>query len=158
MVVRLSFTAAPTWLELFGGVRVEVQPYGSTIMARMRSILRRKAMEHAKDVSEGKREARPELDEVTALFAESVAVAAITAWDGVVDDETGQPVPVTADTVRALMSFPPIMDAFQRLYIEPGLEMVAEKNGSSPSPNGTSAEAMTIAVPAALRARTVPIQ
>lgn len=158
MVVRLSFTAEPVWLDLLGGVRVEVQPYGSAITARMRAILRRKAVEHAQAVKDGKRAARPELDEVTALFAESVAVAAITAWEGVIDDDTGEPLPVTDDTVRALMSFPPIMDAFQRLYLEPGLAMVAEKNASSPSPNGTSAEAMVIAVPAGLRARTASIQ
>lgn len=158
MALRLSFTAGPVWLDLLHGVRVEVQPYGSAITARVRAILRRKALAHAQAVKDGLRDAKPELDEVAVIFAETIAIAAITAWEGVVDDDTDEPVPLTEDAVRALMSFPPILDAFQRLYIEPGLALVAEKNGSAPSPNGTSAAAMVIAVPAGLRARTAPIQ
>lgn len=157
-MLRLSFTAGPVWLDLLHGVRVEVQPYGSAITAKVRAMLRRKALAHAQAVKDGTRDAKMELDEVTALFAETVAVAAITAWEGVVDDATDESLPVTEETVRALMSFPPILDAFQAKYIEPGLAMVAEKNGSAPSPNGTSAAAMVIAVPAGLRARTAPIQ
>lgn len=157
-MLRLSFTAGPVWLDLFHGVRVEVQPYGSAIVSKVRARLRQQAMAHAAAVAEGEAPLRPELEDMAQAYAEAVALAAISAWEGVVDDGTGHALPVTEDTVLALMSIPPISAAFQRLYIEPGLQMVAEKNGSAPSPTGTSAEAMVIAVPAKHRAKSVPIQ
>lgn len=157
-MLRLSFTAGPVWLDLFHGVRVEVLPYGSAIVAKVRSRLRRQALARAEAVKDGAVGLVPELEEMTQAYAEAVALASITAWEGVLDDDTGQPLPVTENTVLALMSIPPVCAAFQRLYIEPGLQMVAEKNGSSPSPTGTSAEAMVIAVPAKHRAKPVPIQ
>lgn len=157
-MLRLSFTAEPVWIELFQGVRVQVLPYGSAIVSKVRSRLRREAAAHAALVAEGASGLTPELEDMAQLYAEAVAIAAIIDWDGVVDDATGEKLTLCENTILALMSIPPINAAFQRLYIEPGLQMVAEKNGSSPSPNGTTAEAMVIAVPARLRVRTAPIQ
>jgi hypothetical protein len=157
-MLRLSFTAEPVWIDLFQGVRVQVLPYGSAIVSKVRARLRREAAAHAAKVAEGVSDLTPELEDMAQLYAEAVAVAAILDWDGVVDDATSEPLPVCENAILALMSIPPISAAFQRLYIEPGLQMVAEKNVSSPSPNGTTAEAMVIAVPAKLRVTTVPIQ
>jgi len=69
---------------------------------------------------------------------------AITDWDGVGDD-AGKPVDVSPEGIDALLDIWPLFEAFQTEYVAGGLLLDAEKNVSSPLPNGSSAGATDIA-------------
>jgi hypothetical protein len=73
-----------------------------------------------------------------------------------VGDAEGNPVHVTPEGIDALLDILPLFEAFQLRYVSKGLLLEAEKNGSAPSPNGTSAGATSIADPAAAPAANVP--
>jgi len=60
-------------------------------------------------------------------FTSAVARAAILDWDGVVDAQ-GAPLPATPAAIDALMAHWPIFAAFERLYLQPALLVVAEGN------------------------------
>ena len=65
-----------------------------------------------------------------------------------VGDADGAVIAVTPEGIDALLSLWPIFEAFNLLYVSRGMLLDAEKNGSAPSPTGTSAEAKAIARPA----------
>jgi len=81
------------------------------------------------------------------LFTKAVARAVIEAWEGI-EDPDGSPAPVTPDRIDALIDVPVIYDAFTARYLSRWLTVEQEKNGSAPSPTGTSAVAQPIAQPA----------
>jgi len=80
-------------------------------------------------------------------MAQAVARMVITEWSGVGDAE-GNPLPVTPEGIDALLNIWPVFEAFQEKALGPHLVLDAEKNGSAPSPNGSSAGATDIAQPA----------
>ena len=94
-------------------------------------------------------------DARAAIFAGALARRAVVDWDGV-GDADGNILPVTPDGIDALLSLWPIFEAFNLHYVSRGMLLDAEKNGSAPSPTGTSAEATATARPAAPNARTAP--
>ncbi len=57
-----------------------------------------------------------------------MARAAILDWTGVAD-EAGAGLPVSPAAVDALMEVWPVFAAFERLYVQPALLVVAEGNG-----------------------------
>jgi hypothetical protein len=61
-------------------------------------------------------------------FTCAVARAAILAWEGVAD-ATGAPLPVSPAAVDGLMAHWPVFAAFERIYLQPALLVVAEGNG-----------------------------
>ncbi|GHF71180.1 hypothetical protein [Seohaeicola zhoushanensis] len=78
------------------------------------------------------------------MFAKAVARRVIDGWDGV-EDEDGQPAPVTPDRIDAFLDIAPIYDAFTSVYLTRWLIVQHEKNVSAPSPNGTSVGVQTTA-------------
>lgn len=78
------------------------------------------------------------------IMAKAVARATIEEWEGI-DDPDGSPAPVTPDRIDALLDMPAIYDRFTEIYLARWLVVQHEKNGSAPSPTGTSAEATTTA-------------
>ncbi|MCF7700552.1 hypothetical protein [Loktanella sp. M215] len=128
-MLRLRLNRAPTWIDLAGGVRVEVVPPSSRLMLEVRETI---------DLGDG------EADIGNAAFVlaygKALAVAAITDWEGVVGEDD-QPAPVTPQNVAALMDIYQCYLAFRDAYITPALTLAAEGNVSAPSPNGTSAAA-----------------
>ncbi|MBR9837027.1 MAG: hypothetical protein GYB50_03930 [Rhodobacteraceae bacterium] len=74
------------------------------------------------------------------IFAKVVARIVIEGWEGV-EDPDGSPAPVTADRVDAFLDHPAIYDLFAEKYLARWLTVQLEKNGSAPSPSGTSAGA-----------------
>jgi hypothetical protein len=76
-------------------------------------------------------------------------------WDGVGDTE-GNALLVTPEGIDALLSLWPIFEAFNLHYVSRGMLLDAEKNGSAPSPTGTSAGATVTARPVKRSARTAP--
>ena len=117
-------------------------------------------------------------DSRAAVFAAALAHRAVVDWAGV-GDANGNVLEITPDGIDALLSlWPifeafnlhyvspegidallslwPIFEAFNLQYVSPGMLLDAEKNGSAPSPTGTSVGAIATAQPVKRSARTAP--
>lgn len=148
-MLRLIDLTQPAWLSLGGGVRVEVLPFTSALMLQIRADYRREIAALPKDGEP----LHPE--DLGLRFNQAVARHAIINWDGV-GDEAGEPLPCTPEGVVALMSLFQMVKAFEVAYVTPRMTLDAEKNGSSPAPNGTSAGARTTAEDAKAPAPSAP--
>ncbi len=141
-MIRLDLSAAPKWLDLGAGLRLQVLPVTTAIMVAARN-----------DPSV---EAMPETasrEEQALVMAKAVARRVVTGWEGV-GDADGNPVAVTPEGIDALLDIWPVFEAFQTRCLAPHLMLDQEKNVSAPSPNGTSEGAKATARPAKVRART----
>ena len=135
-MIRLNLTAAPEWLELAPGLRLKVAPLTTALMVSARADATLEAL--PEDASQ---------EQLALAMAKAVARRAVLDWEGVGDD-AGNAVPVTPDSIDALLEIWPVFEAFQTQYVARGLLLDAEKNASAPSPSGPSAAATTIAQPA----------
>lgn len=143
-MIRLNLSREPSWLDLGHDVRVRVAPLTTSLMAAARSDLAVAALPEG--VSN---------ETIAVTMAKALARLVVMEWEGVGDAE-GNPVHVTPEGIDALLDILPIFEAFQLRYVSKGLLLEAEKNGSAPSRNGTSAGATSIADPAAAFAANVP--
>jgi hypothetical protein len=125
MAVRLRAAGTPRWLDLPHGVRVQVRPVTSAVVAAAQSAGRRR-------LSALSEEERADADWLAGLaFATTVAEIArlsILAWEGVQDD-AGAPAPVTAEAVEALMQQDDLAFAFWVAATATLHEVVTEGNG-----------------------------
>lgn len=146
-MIRLNLHKAPTWLSLGHGVRVLCAPPSAGIMMAARAAM---VLADIPENAESPASLR------SAALLKAVGRAAILEWEGVgLDDET--PAPVTPDAIDALLDLYPMAQAFEEGYMQPAMLLSAEKKGSAPSPNGTTAAARTIATPAPAGAGSAPI-
>ena len=132
-MIRLNLTAAPAWLTLAPGLRLQVGPLTTALMVSAR------ADPAIETLPEGASQ-----EALALAMAKAIARRAVLDWEGVGDD-TGQPLPVTPEGIDALLEIWPIFEAFQTHYVAKGLILDAEKNVSAPLPNGPSAGATGIA-------------
>lgn len=130
-MLRLIDLSQPTWLDLGYGVEIEVRPFNTALMLEIRAALRQ-------EVVSGDFDADLADHEKGRRFTRAAAMLAIRDWRGV-GNEAGEPISCTPDGVSALMDIYQIHEAFERLYVQPRIVLDAEKNGSSPGQNGTSA-------------------
>jgi hypothetical protein len=149
-MLRLNLKSAPEWLDLGHGVRILVEPLSTAIMMAARREAQAQIV-----LPDG---ADPELadldtDSIGLAMAKAVARIVVTDWEGV-GDADGNPAPVSPAGIDALLDIWPIFEAFQTLYVARAMILDAEKNVSSPLPNGSSAGAAITAKPAAKPART----
>lgn len=158
-MLRLDMTRKPAWHDMPGGVRLQLLPITTALMAEAR---------RDPDVVEALAGVPPEADEapeadpavaraadeaVAIPFAVALARLAIVEWEGV-GDAKGAPVEPGPETIPALMDIWPIFEAFQTRYVQKGLLLEQEKNASAPSQPGSGAGARTTAQGARGRART----
>jgi hypothetical protein len=141
-MIRINLSPEPQWLDLGHGVRLQLLPLTTALMVATRSDPAVQAL--SADASNDTR---------AAVFAAALARRAIVDWDGV-GDADGTVIAVSPEGIDALLSLWPIFEAFNLQYVSRGMLLDAEKNGSAPSPTGTSAGATDIARPAAHSART----
>jgi hypothetical protein len=143
-MLRLDLARAPAWLDLGHGVRLKLEPLSTALMIAARSD---PVIEALPDGAS---------DETRALvFAKAIARRAVLDWEGVGDAED-QPLPVSPESVDALLDIWPLFEAFQLGYVATGLALEQEKNASAPSPSGPSVGASATATPAKARAQTAP--
>ena len=143
-MIRLNLTAAPAWLTIAPGLRLQVAPLTTALMVSARA--------------DTAIEALPETaaqEEMALAMAKAVARRAVLDWEGVGDD-AGDAVPITPEGIDALLEIWPVFEAFQTQYVAKGLILDAEKNVSAPLPNGPSAGATATARPAQGAAPTAP--
>ena len=143
-MIRINLSPEPQWLDLGHGVRLLLLPLTTALMVATRS-------DHAVQALE----ADASNDSRAAVFAAALARRAVIGWEGV-GDESGAAITVSPEGIDALLSLWPIFEAFNLHYVSRGMLLDAEKNGSAPSPTGTSAGATATARPAKRNARTAP--
>lgn len=143
-MLKLDLSNKERWLDLGHGVKVKVKPMTTQLMLEAQSA--RATVSDDADES---------VADTTVNFAAAVARQAITDWSGV-GNEAGKAVPVSPEGIDALMRVFPIFTAFQKQYINVGMSLVMEKNGSAPSLTGTTAAARTTARPAKKPVKSAP--
>ncbi len=143
-MIRINLSLEPQWLDLGHGVRLHLLPLTTALMVATRS-----------DPAVQDLAAEANNDKRAATFTAALARRAIVNWEGV-GDADGNVLPATPEGIDALLSLWPIFEAFNLLYVSRGMLLDAEKNGSAPSPTGTSAGATPIARPVKRSARTAP--
>ena len=141
-MIRINLSPEPQWLDLGHGVRLQLLSLTTALMVATRS-----------DPAVQDLDAKASNDTRAAVFAAALARRAIVGWEGV-GDEDGNVLPATPEGIDALLSLWPIFEAFNLLYVSHGMLLDAEKNGSAPSPTGTSAGATATARPAKRSAKT----
>ena len=135
-MLKLNLSNKPTWLDLGHDVRLQLLPLTTALMVAARNDPEIAELSEAAS------------DEESALvFAKALARIAITDWEGV-GDESGDPVDVSPAGIDALLDVWPLFEVFQTDYVANGLMLDAEKNVSSPLPNGPSAGVRHTARPA----------
>ena len=143
-MIRIQLSPEPQWFELGYGVRLQLLPLTTALMVTTRS-----------DPAVQDLNAEANNDNRAATFAAALARRAIVNWEGV-GDADGAVIAVTPEGIDALLSLWPIFEAFNLLYVSRGMLLDAEKNGSAPSPTGTSAGATATARPVKRSVRTAP--
>ena len=143
-MIRINLSPEPQWLDLGHGVRLLLLPLTTALMVATRSDTA--VQDLAADASNDTR---------ATVFAAALARRAVLDWEGV-GDADGAVIAVTPEGIDALLSLWPIFEAFNLLYVSRGMLLDAEKNGSAPSPTGTSAGATAIAKPVKPSAKTAP--
>ena len=141
-MIRINLSPEPQWLDLGHGVRLQLLPLTTALMVATRSDPAVQALEA--DASNDSR---------AAVFAAALARRAVIGWEGV-GDADGKVIAVSPEGIDALLSLWPIFEAFNLHYISRGMLLDAEKNGSAPSPTGTSVGVKATARPAEVSAPT----
>jgi len=136
-MIRLDLAREPVWLDLGHGVRLLVAPLTTALMAAARSDPALAAL--GEDAGN---------EALAVAMAKALARLAVRDWEGV-GDANGNPLPLSAEGLDALLDLLPFFEAFQLGYVAKGLLLEEEKNASPPLPSGTSAAGSTIAAAAA---------
>ncbi len=139
-MLRLNLTTEPRWIDLGHGVRVEVVPLTSGLVAAANA-----------DPVVAALGSETHIDVRWQAFVKAVARLCIRSWEGV-GDENGLPIDVTPEAVNALLDLYQISREFSARFISPTLLLAEEKKGYAPLPNGSSAGARSIAKAARRRA------
>jgi hypothetical protein len=150
---QLAAKPGPVWEELIPAIgdRPAVRVLFAPVSA--------KALRHArKAVAEILRGDAPDkMDDAGDAFTAALIRAGILDWEGIgneqdepikptpdyeiLDPASGEVVGIEPGTISAFLAEPRLVEAADRKYVLPWTRADAEKNGSAPSPSGTSATA-----------------
>ncbi|MCA3793301.1 MAG: hypothetical protein IOC66_13525 [Burkholderia sp.] len=144
-MLRLNLTTEPRWIDLGHGVRVEVVPLTSGLVAAAKT-----------DPSVESLGPETHIDVRYEAFTKAVGRLCIKDWEGLGDDE-GLPLPVAPAAVDALLDIYQFSEAFKAKFIAPTLLLAEEKKGYAPLPSGSSAGARSIAEAARRRAKDASV-
>lgn len=125
-MLTLDLPIEPYWLDLPRGVRVEIRPVTTAVMAAAQAAAARRLA--------AIRIADPELDPDMArglsfaFLVKALARHAVLAWEGV-GDAAGKPLPLSPEAVERLMDMDEIAAAFWDRATSPVAAVALEGNG-----------------------------
>jgi hypothetical protein len=144
-MLRINLASEPRWIDLGHGVRVEVIPLTSGLVAAAKT-----------DPSVESLGPETHIDVRYEAFTKAVGRLCIKDWEGLGDDD-GLPLPVAPAAVDALLDIYQFSEAFKAKFIAPTLLLAEEKKGYAPLSNGSSAGALNTAKPAHHSAKGVSV-
>lgn len=149
-MVRLNLNQQPEWYELLPGLRLKLAPATSSVLGASQEDpeLRQLAQAVAESPDTASLEAQFTVDMAKAILRRTVI-----EWEGV-EGEDGEPAPVTAAYIDALVDHPAVFNPLMEKYLSRFFTLESEKNGSAPSPNGTTEGAQRTAKPARKSAKS----
>ena len=124
-MLTLDLPVEPYWLALPRGVRVEIRPVTTAVMAAAQAASARRLS--------ALRAAEPDLDPdmarglAFAYLVKALARHAILAWKGI-GDTSGKPLPLSPDAVERLMDLDDIAAAFWDRATSPVVAVATEGN------------------------------
>ena len=124
-MLTLDLPVEPYWLALPRGVRVEIRPVTTAVMAAAQAASARRLS--------ALRAAEPELDPdmsrglAFAFLVKALARHAVTAWEGV-GDTAGKPLPLSPEAIERLMDLDDIAAAFWDRATSPVATVATEGN------------------------------
>ncbi len=125
-MLTLDLPTEPYWIDLPRGVRVEIRPVNTAVMAAAQAAAARRlgAVRAASD------DLDPDMARGLsfAFLVKALARHAVTAWEGV-GDSAGQPLPLSPEAVERLMDLDDIAAAFWDRATAPVAAVAAEGNG-----------------------------
>jgi len=125
-MLTLDLPVEPYWLDLPRGVRVEIRPVTTAVMAAAQAA----ALRQLGAVRAASEDLDPDMARglAFAFLVKALARHAVTAWDGVGDAE-GKPLPLSPEAVERLMDLDDIAAAFWDQATRPVAAVAAEGNG-----------------------------
>ncbi|MCM1323379.1 MAG: hypothetical protein NC218_04395 [Acetobacter sp.] len=148
-MLRLKIPKEPYWLEIGYGVKVRVKPCTSAVFYEAKAYMNNKLAELAKIYRTNKEAGitndieleNPVKREALAdkFLLIGLGIAGIMEWIGVMEAEEDKPAPLTEAKIDELFSnFWAVAENFRHQYCGLQEMLEAEKNVSTPEPNGTS--------------------
>lgn len=128
-MLRLRMATGPERLDIERlGVTLTVRPHGTSVMEDARNDPA--LIEERDTLCEDLGVAAEDLPQhkMAELMHRAIARAAILAWDGVLGED-GEPIEAVPEAIDAAMAQDQFYRAFVDLYIVPGWQVEAEKNG-----------------------------
>jgi hypothetical protein len=124
-MLSLDLPTEPYWVELPRGVRVEIRPVTTAVMAAAQAAAQRRLAA----LREADTEMDPDLARglAFALLVKALARHAVTAWEGV-GDAAGKPLPLSPEAVERLMDLDEMASAFWERALLPIRTVAAEGN------------------------------
>lgn len=148
MLVRLNLSTEDRWTELFGGFAILHGPVTSALLAEAAHAAFALVPDDAENASDV---VNRRAIEITRFIARTV----IRDWRGVLDDVTNEPLPVTPETIGAVIDIFPVYTAFNAKIVDARARVEHEKKDLPPLQSGISGAGQTTAPTATDPARTV---
>lgn len=149
-MLRLKINKEPYWLELGYGVKVKVKPCTSAVFYEAKAYMNSKLAELAKVYQANKAAGitndtaadieNPVKREAMAdkFLLIGLGIAGILEWDGVMEADVDKVALLTESKIDELFSnFWAVAENFRHQYCGLQEVLAAEKNASTPAPNGT---------------------
>ena len=129
-MLKLKIQKEPYWLELGYGVKVKVKPCTSAVFYEAKAYMNSKLAELAKTYKANKEDR---------FLLIGLGIAGILEWDGVMEADEDKSAPLTENKIDELFSnFWAVAENFRSQYCSLREVLEAEKNVSTPAPNGIS--------------------
>lgn len=151
-MIRLKIQKEPYWLELGYGVKVKVKPCTSAVFYEAKAYMNSKLAELAKVYKANKdagitNETASDIENPVKREALAdrflligLGIAGILEWDGVMEADEDKSAPLTKNKIDELFSnFWAVAENFRSQYCGLREVLEAEKNVSTPAPDGISA-------------------
>ncbi|MDR2902491.1 MAG: hypothetical protein LBU87_05225 [Lactobacillales bacterium] len=157
-MLKLSVKKVPYELDISHGVKVTVRPCTSSVFYEAKAFMNSRIAEAAKNFKNAQEVGKtdpdsPDLNDPIKreAFADQMliiglAIAGITDWSGILEADSDAKAPVTPEKIEELFSnFWLLAENFRQQYCGFQEILEAEKNVSTPAPDGTSVTGEVIA-------------